>query len=447
MMKYPIHLRDSLLKIGLITLFSCLLINLGYFTQRQSFGQLIGLYTGLFVLYYCLIYTFKNAREAIITGIFFRILLLFAIPALSDDFYRFVWDGRLLSHGLNPYTILPAEFVQSIDFKPIIGDKSIFDKLNSPNYYTVYPPLNQFIFGISAWLSPNNLWLNVIFLRVFILSAEVGILLIIAKLSAKKIKLSSNPKVIALYAFNPLIIIELCGNLHFEGVVMFFVVWAFYVGIKERFHLFFSAFLFACAVCVKLLPLVFIPLVIKKIGFKKGIWYGALVATFCGFFFLPFFDKALIEKLFSSVNLYFQKFEFNASIYYLLREVGYWIWGYNIIGFLGKTLAFITFSSIILISWKVKDIHQAALFILTLYFAMATTIHPWYATNLLVIAIFTNFRYPILWSYTVFFSYAAYQTDLYQENLYLVILEYVLVLGMMIYELKQVSNLFHDKSS
>jgi len=421
-------LRDSFKKLILIFSFSCLIIWLGYFTPRQSFGQLISLYSALFVVYFFLVKTFKNAREVIFLGVFFRLPLLFAVPALSDDFYRFVWDGRLLFNGINPYTILPADFIQTIDFQRIIGDKTIFEKLNSPNYYTVYPPLNQLIFAASAALSQGSLFGNVVALRVFILLAEISLLFILMK---NKYSDKFN-----LYAFNPLIIIELTGNLHFEGVVMCFLVLAFYVGVKYRKSLVFSSFLFACAVCVKMLPLIFIPLIIRQLGWKKGIAYASMVGLFTVLFFLPFLDRMLIEKLFSSVNLYFQKFEFNASIYYLVRAIGFKIFGYNIIGTAGKIMAFLTFSGVLFISWKSKNLFVGALAILTLYFAMATTVHPWYATNLLVIAIFTNFRYPIVWSYTIFLSYATYQTNLYQENLWLVTFEYLLVLGMIIYELR-----------
>lgn len=426
-------------KTSLVLTFSCLLIWLGYFTPRQSFEQLISLYSALFVIYIFLVKTFKNAREVIFVGVFFRLLLLFVVPALSDDFYRFVWDGRLLFNGINPYTILPADFIQSVDFQRIIVDREIFEKLNSPNYYTVYPPLNQLVFVASAALSQGNLLGNVITLRVFILLAEISLLFILIK---NKYSDKFN-----LYAFNPLIIIELTGNLHFEGVVMCFLVLAFYVGVKKRKTLVLSSFLFACAVCVKMLPLIFIPLIIKQLGWKKGITYAVLVGIFTTLFFLPFLDRMLIEKLFSSVNLYFQKFEFNASVYYLVRAVGFKIFGYNIIGTAGKIMAFLTFSGVLFISWKSKNLFVGALAILALYFAMATTVHPWYATNLLVIAIFTSFRYPIVWSYTIFLSYATYQTNLYQENLWLVALEYLLVFGMMIYEFKQVRNLFYDKSS
>ena len=88
-----------------------------------------------------------------------------------------------------------------------------------------------------------------------------------------------------LYSFNPLIIIELTGNLHFEGVVMCFLGLAFYVGVKNRKSLVLSSFLFACAVCVKMLPLIFIPLIIRKLGWKKGFTYTVLVGMFTALFF------------------------------------------------------------------------------------------------------------------------------------------------------------------
>lgn len=432
-------LGDSFKKLILIFSFSCLLIWLGYFTPRQSFGQLISLYSALYVVYYFFVKIYKNPSEVIFLGVFFRLLLLFAVPALSDDFYRFVWDGRLLANGINPYTILPADFIKTVDFKNTVENNLIFGRLNSPNYYTVYPPLNQLIFATSATLSKGSLFGNVIALRIFILLAEISLLFILMK---NKYSDKFN-----FYSFNPLIIIELTGNLHFEGVVMCFLVLAFFVGVKERKSLVFSSFLFACAVCVKMLPLIFIPLIIKQLGWKKGIFYASMVGVFTALLFLPFLDRMLIEKLFSSVNLYFQKFEFNASIYYLVRAVGFKIFGYNIIGSAGKIMAFLTFSGVVFISWKSKNLFVGALAILTLYFAMATTVHPWYVTNLLVIAILTRFRYPIIWSYTIFLSYKTYQTNLYQENLWLVTLEYLLVIGMMFYEFKQWRNLFYDKSS
>lgn len=444
-------LRDRFSYIILIIIFSCLIIWLGYFTPRQSFGQLFGIYSALFVVYFFLVKIIKNPHEVIFLGIFFRLLLLFSIPALSDDFYRFIWDGRLLINGLNPYTILPSEFIKDIDYQRIIGDKNIFQYLNSPNYYTVYPPLNQFIFAIAAWFSSGSLFGNVIGLRVFILLTEIGTLINMSKNPTPPspigrafrfpLFLKALPVFweggVGLYAFNPLIILELTGNLHFEVVVILFLLLAYKVHKKT---IFLSAFFFACAVSTKMLPLIFIPLIIKNLGLKKGLQYGTMIGIFTLLFFAPFIDKMLVEKLFSSVNLYFQKFEFNASIYYLVREIGFQIYGYNIIGTAGKVLAFLTFSGICLISWKSKNLFVGALGVMTLYFAMATTVHPWYASTLVAITIFTRFRYPIFWSYLIFLSYATYQTSLYQENLWLVFLEYLIVFGIMIYEFSRWST-------
>lgn len=432
----------------LIAIFSCFIIWLGYFTPRQAFGQLFGLYSALFIVYFFLVKYIKDSREVFFTAIFFRLLLLFSIPAFSDDFYRFVWDGRLLLNGINPYTILPTDFIQSLDFQRVIVDKSIFSKLNSPNYYTVYPPFNQLIFVVSTWLSQSSLFGNVISLRLFILLAEIGTLFLISSLKKTSLNNINNDIKLTIYAFNPLIILELTGNLHFEAVVIFFLILAYKFRKKT---LLFSAFFFACAVSTKMLPLIFIPLIIRFLGIKKGILYASFVGIFTLVLFFPFLDKMLIEKLFSSVNLYFQKFEFNASIYYLVRAIGFQITGYNIIGTAGKILALLTFTGVFLISWRAKSFFLGALAILTLYFSVATTVHPWYAANLVAIAVFTQFRYPIVWSYTIFLSYATYQTNLYQENLWLVALEYLLVLGVMIYEIsdrrlqtRRTNNLLND---
>lgn len=419
----------------LIILFFCGIIGIGYFTERSNFYQLLSIYFVLFVVYFFLQKTIQKPTLILFLGVFFRVLLLFSTPALSDDFYRFVWDGRLLAHGLNPYVFLPSKFIKSVDFQRVIGDYSLFQNLNSPNYFTVYPSLNQYIFGISAWLAGNNLFLNVIILRLFILSGEILTIFLLSKLSQEK-RLP-----IALYVFNPLIIIELVGNLHFEGLVIAFLLLAYYSYKKQ--YVWLSAISLACAVSIKLLPLVFLPIIIKQIGLKEGLKYSTIVLLCCVLLFLPFVDNLLITGIGSSLSLYFQKFEFNASIYYLVREVGYWIFGYNIIGVAGKGIMLLSFVGILWISIKSKNFFEGCLFILSLYLALATTVHPWYASTLILLAVFSKFRYPIVWSFFVVLSYATYQTTAYTETLFLVAIEYGFVYSFLIYEF----SFIHKKSN
>ena len=125
-----------------------------YGVLRTQFLVLSSVITLLFIGYFFIVKSAMDFRWSIA----FRLIPLLAFPALSDDFYRFVFDGRLVVAGLNPYLILPDNFIQSTDYQSIISDSFIYENLNSKQYFTVYPPFNQFLFGLVAWFSGKNLW-------------------------------------------------------------------------------------------------------------------------------------------------------------------------------------------------------------------------------------------------------------------------------------------------
>ena len=78
-----------------------------YFLDRTNFTQLIVQYLILFIPFWYLITKEKNNFTLLVAiSILFRLVFLFAIPNLSQDFYRFIWDGRLILEGLNPYISL-----------------------------------------------------------------------------------------------------------------------------------------------------------------------------------------------------------------------------------------------------------------------------------------------------------------------------------------------------
>ena len=136
------------------------------------------------------------------------------VPNLSDDYLRFIWDGRLLAHGYNPYLYLPTQLVHTALGSSAGLTDSLFQGLNSPRYFTVYPPLNQAFFGLAAWLFPTNLLGTIISLRIPILLADLGSIYLLAKLLRR---FGKNPNLSLLYGLNPLVILELTGNLHFEA--------------------------------------------------------------------------------------------------------------------------------------------------------------------------------------------------------------------------------------
>jgi hypothetical protein len=199
----------------------------------------------------------------------------------------------------------------------------------------------------------------------------------------------------------------------------------------------FSAFFFALAVSTKLLPLILLPLYWRRLGTKKAWQFYCMTAAFTMLMFLPLFSYELLAGLSQSVSLYFQKFEFNASVYYIIREIGFVLKGYNIIGSAGKWLAVSTILGIIIYTLlERKDrLPSAWMWVWLIYLALATTVHPWYVAPLLAFSIFSSYRFAVLWSGLIFLSYAGYVTDGFSENLLLTGLEYGLLMMFIGYEL------------
>ena len=157
--------------------------------------------------------------------------------------------------------------------------------------------------------------------------------------------------------------------------------------------------------------------------------------------FLPFLDIQMVRNLLESIDLYFRMFEFNASIYYLIRGVGYWLTGYNVLSTIGLWISVFTAGTIWTLAFRRS--HPPAtriLWMITVYFAMATTVHPWYVSSLVMVAVFCvtdrwQFRYPLLWSGTIWLSYSAYRQLPVREDNLLLTVEYGTVLAILLLDL------------
>lgn len=410
------------------------LIYLGYFLPRNQDVQVQILY---FILFCCYLILNKHlvgsAKTGIYIAIIFRAVLLFSIPALSDDIYRFIWDGRLLAAGINPFDQIPEFYMQNDIGIPGIN-LQLFELLNFKIYHTMYPPLAQFTGWIAVLIGGDSIFWTVFVMRLFAFSAEIGSILLIYKLlGIFKLK-SSN---VLIYGLNPLVILELAGNLHHEVYVVFFMLLAIWFYKTDKF--------IPCAIAVglavgsKLIPLIFLPLFISRFGIKKSVLFFGIVGLSVSILFFPFFGSQLINANASSGWLYFQKFEFNGSIYYLVREIGFWVKGYNIIQSSGRWLALITLVSIMAYSWfeakRKVNLPEAFMWVLTLYLVFATTVHPWYIIPLIAFCTFSNYRYPVVWSYFIFWSYAGYTKAGYEEPILLIAVEYFVVYVVMFYEI------------
>ena len=398
----------------LLILFSTLLYFVfAYFLERTEFNKLLFLWFSLFGCFYLLIKS-KNISTSTLIGlvILFRLIFLFAIPNLSQDFYRFIWDGRMILKGLNPYLSLPQSFIQQ-GIHPISEAYNLYNGMGEMNasHYTNYPPINQLCFLIAALFASKSVFGSIIILRIIIILADIGILYF-----GKRLLQSLNLPVknIFWYALNPFIIIEMTGNLHFEPVMLFFLICSLYKLHQQKWT--FAAILLACSISVKLIPLLLLPLFyqwfVKKeqkwlIGIQKlSLFYLITLASVIISFF-PFYSSEFIKNYSDSVSLWFKDFEFNASFYYIFREIGYLFRGWNEIEIIGKIMPILTIIFLIVITFfrKNKSIIQlitALLFGLCFYYFTTTTVHPWYLATPLILCIFTKYHFPIIWSVVIY---------------------------------------------
>jgi hypothetical protein len=155
--------------------------------------------------------------------------------------------------------------------------------------------------------------------------------------------------------------------------------------------------------------------------------------------FLPFYSKQFIHNYTKTVSLWFQDFEFNASLYYIARAIGYLFRGYNEITTIGKIVPVLVVLFVLGMTFLRKNkttvqLITSMLLVLSFYYFTATTVHPWYVATLLILSVFTNYKFPLVWSFIIILSYLAYLNTNNTENLWVIGLEYLVVYAVFIWE-------------
>ena len=213
--------KQSILFSSLI-LIAAMMVAIAYFIPRE---ETLWLISGFGLAFVAMLVFLRQADGEDVElgyywGILVRLLPIASVPKLSDDVYRFIWDGRLLFNLADPYKYLPAHYLG----QGLTGiDEDLFAQLNSADYFSVYPPFNQVFFFISTLFSPNSTLWSIVILRIIIFIFECGNMVLIQRL-LRHYKLPQQYGL--LYWLNPMVILELTGNLHFEGIMVFFLLLA-----------------------------------------------------------------------------------------------------------------------------------------------------------------------------------------------------------------------------
>jgi hypothetical protein len=421
---------------------------LGSFIPRADFSLVFILFFLSFSIYFVICKSSNICDFSIRKGLFFTLLLraslIFSIPALSDDFYRYLFDGHLLSIGANPFLSTPTVIVNEMNGQVPFFISMLYNNMNSPDYYSIYPPLHQVPFYIASF-GGQSLLKNILILRFIIVAFDLLNIFLLSRI----LSLLNQPiSKIWLYAFNPLIILELTGNLHFEGMVLTGILTMIYFFIKKRPGL--SALGFSFAVGIKLTPLMIGPLLVLNWKKKKAISFvffsGLVISTLLA----PLFVSDGIQKFWISIRLFQSNFEFNASVYYLIKWFSGFFISYNPIAYVGPILNFAAFLTIVIYSAKNKgkDIEKLLIGIVHIYLIYLLSqivVHPWYIIPAFGVSVLTNSKVFLAWTGLVFLSYYAYSHPVVKESTILLLVEYGILLIFILKEIPIIAAIVKRK--
>ncbi len=200
---------------------------------------------------------------AIAFAIVFRLSILFAPPYLSDDIYRYVWDGRVQAAGINPYRYIPAapELAH-------LRDETIYPKINRKDWaHTIYPPVAQAVFFLTTRISESVTWM-----KATMLLFELVTFWAVAQLLA----LLGRPRqLLLIYAWHPLVVWEFAGSGHVDAISIAFIALAFLAW--QRKSDLGAGFTLACATLVKLFPIVLVPTMLKRDRWRIAPVFAATI--------------------------------------------------------------------------------------------------------------------------------------------------------------------------
>ncbi len=186
----------------------------------------------------------------LVVGAILRILMLPLSPSLSDDVYRYIWDGKVLAAGFNPYLSAPEDPV----LEPLRDE--LWERLPHKDVATVYPPFSEGLFGSVASL-PASVWVwKLLLTSIDLLSCVMLIVL----LRRRRVSIDRT----VWYVWNPLVTIEIAGMGHVDGLGVAAVLMTVVLLQLPRKRIFAGAIAAAISVLIKIVPILAFPVFARQ---------------------------------------------------------------------------------------------------------------------------------------------------------------------------------------
>lgn len=279
-----------------------------FFEAPMKHGLIIGIVlflVGILALVYAQ-YMKERMNSAILKkiialSIVIQIILAF-ITFGHNDIFRYLWDGKVILAGFNPYAFSPYTLAQTHAITLPWYWEHLFFKWSG----SVYPPVLQIIFALSNLIYQDSL----ITLKIIFVGFNIGTLSLLYKLTP-----NNNRHYLAFVALSPLFIYETIGAGHTEAVFMFLLVLSLYL-YKSQKSIALGASL-AALVLTKFIPLLILPFFIKKKNWLTVSLVGALTTVVL---ITPFIWGVPIKQLTSPLLLYSQEWTMSPGLFTLVNS-------------------------------------------------------------------------------------------------------------------------------
>lgn len=296
-----------------------------------------------------------------------RLILVVSQPALSDDLYRYVWDGKVQAAGINPYRYAPdapqLAFLRDDLWPPI----------NQKWQRTPYPPAAELVFAATYQVVGPSLKAHQVLAALADAAVIAALLVLLARL-----KLPSER--VLVYAWSPLPILHFAHSAHNDALMVAPLLLALVLAAGSRPARAVSGAALAFAAAIKLLPLLLLPALLRRWRQAGAVAFAltmlALVAPYAGG------GSAVLGGLGAEAG----QAVFNDSVHYVLvRAVG------PVTG--SPSTAVTLMSAVILgatalgLAWRAGDDAEAlariAWVLLGLALLLNAVVEPWYLTWML----------------------------------------------------------------
>ena len=330
-----------------------------------------------------------------IVAIVVRLLLLTTTPTLSDDVYRYIWEGHLVSEGVSPYEAPILD--PSLDEYDIAARASV----NNPSLASPYLPTAHLVFGGAAIALPSEPIAMQALMVGFELAAAAGLVSLLNLVGFARER-------VLLWLWNPLVVVEIAHGAHLDALMIALTVAALVFtfrneSVRSNRALAAAPILLALATLTRPLPLLLAPVLFWRWRLSQRLIYvativGALVpfGLWSGF---GLSGDAEGTGVFGSSRIYTETFRFNSAVY---QAVEGWVGsrglddrGWNQPAALTRLAVFLVMASILVWVWvrarsvaSPLDALRLAAVPLIAYVLLAPVYHPWYGLLLFALLVF-----------------------------------------------------------